>query len=229
MSSSNVFDIFSGQIFTQSKQEQIIRLSPEIDGLCMLHSFLPQDEQFTVIPILCWALQNNGEVVAMIPWKQGLRRCADFNNTELGYFHGYYDSALDDIFEQAPLHKALELEAAANFFEEHYQSSESPVLQEVPDHIGTHALLIGEDEHSLVLSEVISWQLLRDGSLQGMLINHDKVSSTPVLIGDECLYPATDNARFRFYFQHHIANQIKNRDPDILADIASLLEEHYSS
>lgn len=225
MNSNNVIDIFSGQTFKQSKREQVVRLSPEIDGLCMLHSFQSQDEQFTVIPILCWALQNDGEVVAMIPWKQSLRRCTDFSNDELGYCHGYYDSALDDIFEQAPLHKALELEASANFFEEHYQSSESDVLQEIPDHIGTHALLVGEEHSSLVLTEVVSWQLLRDGSLQGMLINHDKVSTTPVLIGDECLYSATENSRFRFYFQHHIANQIKNRDPEILADIANLLEE----
>lgn len=227
MNSNNVIDIFSRQTYSQSKQRQILRLSPEMDGLCMLHSFTAEGDQFTVVPILCWGMQNDGKIVAMLPWKQGLRRCSDFNNNELGYCQGYFDSALDVIFEHAPLHKELELAASADFFEEHYWASTSEVVQEIPDHIGTHALLVGDDYNSLVLTEVISWQLLRDGHIQGMLIDHDKVSSTPVLIGDECLYPATDNERFRFYFQHHIANQIKNRDPEILADIAKLLEEQY--
>lgn len=225
MSNNNVFDIFSGQSYSHSQQRKIIRLSPEIDGLCLLHSFQAQDEQFTVIPILCWGLQHDGEVVAMIPWKQSLRACTDFDNDDSGYFHGYYDAALDDIFDEAPLHKALELEASANFFEEHQLNTKSDVLQEIPDHIGTHALLVGEEESSLVLTEVLSWQLRRDGEIYGMLINHDKVENTPVLIGDECLYSATENPSFRFYFQHHVANQIKNRDPEVLADIARLLSE----
>jgi hypothetical protein len=57
-----------------------------------------------------------------------------------------------------------------------------------------------------------------------MLINDDKVIDTPVLPGDESLYTAKSDAAFRYFFQHHIANKIKARDPEALAAISMLVE-----
>ena len=71
---------------------------------------------------------------------------------------------------------------------------------------------------------MVSWQLLSDGVVRGMLIDDDKVISTPVLPGDECLYSAKDEETFRYFFQHHIANKIKAKDPDALAAISMLVE-----
>ena len=57
-----------------------------------------------------------------------------------------------------------------------------------------------------------------------MLIDDDKVVSTPVLPGDESLYPAKAEESFRYFFQHHIANKIKAQDPEALAAISKLVE-----
>jgi len=65
---------------------------------------------------------------------------------------------------------------------------------------------------------------LQDGTMEAMLIDEDKVINTPVLPGDSCLYAADKSKDFRYFFQHHIANQLKSQDPEAIAAI-SLLEE----
>ena len=57
-----------------------------------------------------------------------------------------------------------------------------------------------------------------------MLIDDNKVVNTPVLPGDDCLYVADKNTDFKYFFQHHIANQLKSQNPEAMAAIA-LLEE----
>ena len=57
-----------------------------------------------------------------------------------------------------------------------------------------------------------------------MLIDDDKVLSTPVLPGDDCLFEADQCDHFRYYFQHHIANKLKSKDPEALAAISLLVE-----
>ena len=94
----------------------------------------------------------------------------------------------------------------------------------MPDSIGTHAVLSADGFHSITLKEVISWRLLNDGTMEAMLIDEDKIHSTPVLPGDSCLYAADSSGDFRYFFQHHIANKLKSQDPEALAAI-SLLEE----
>jgi hypothetical protein len=101
------------------------------------------------------------------------------------------------------------------------------VVQEIPDTLGTHAVLTGPDNKSLVLQEVVSWRLHNDGTIAAMLIDDQKVESTPVLPGDDCLYPAQFDSQFRYFFQHHIANKIKSRDPEALAAISLLVEESH--
>jgi hypothetical protein len=97
-------------------------------------------------------------------------------------------------------------------------------VQEIPDTIGTHAMLADQSDDTLVLTEVLSWRLLNDGSIEAMLIDENTIESTPVMPGDACLYPASDDPRFRYFFQHHIANQIKSEDPVALAAIAMLFD-----
>jgi len=56
-----------------------------------------------------------------------------------------------------------------------------------------------------------------------MIINEDKITSTPVLAGDAALYPVNSHPHFKFFFQHHIANQIKSHDPETLSAVSLLL------
>lgn len=222
---NNVIDIFSGKPVGESVTEFIVRLLPETDGLCLLHSFYLQDEQLTIIPIVCWALLKDGSVAAMVPWKGSLRICLEFDNPELGYFHGFYDPVLDSISDAPPLHKAVCLNAMAEHFKEHHLLRNDGIVQEIPDIIGTHALMVDEDFSNLTIAEVLSWQLLGNGQVRGMLADYEKVVVGPVLMGDECLYSVEEHPRFRLYLQHHIANQIKLRDPEAIADITRLLDE----
>ena len=220
----NVIDIFSGKPYSSLSDSRIIRLAPELDGLEMLYSNESSGEKFYSLKVLCWALQANGEVVGLVPWLDDIVACPDIEDPLNGMWEGYYDPGIDELFFEPPIHKVVELETAAEYYD---SACDKPtdIMQEVPDAIGTHVVLADKGFTSLVLQEVVSWRLLNDGTVYGMIVDENKVDSTPVLPGDSCLYPAQQNGKFRYFFQHHIANKIKSEDPEALAAISLLVDE----
>lgn len=220
--SSNVYDIFSGQSLDEQAEQRFIRLSPELDGICMLYSNKSNGDKLFSMKLACWALREDGTVEGMVPWFNGLRSCVSLTDSEIGLWEGYYDPRTDDLFFEPPMHKALELETSAEFFAA--SSLEGDTLQEIADTIGTHALFIDPLKQHITLSEVVSWRLLSSGVIHAMLIDEEKVTSTPVLPGDTCLYPAEQDPEFHYFFQHHVANQIKCEEPSAMAAVAMLLD-----
>ncbi len=220
----NVFDLFSGRLLSELSGEQLIRLAPEHDGLSMLYSNRhTSPHKLYAMKIAAWGLCADGSVVGLVPWLNRFTPCPDLDDPETGQWEGYYNPTTDTIFFEAPAHKVVELEYAADFFDAR-PDNPNPVVQEIPDTIGTHAMLVGDDNQTLILTEVLSWRLLNDGSVEAMLIDENGVHETPVLPGDGCLYAARNNPRFRYFFQHHIANQIKSEDPSAMAAIAMLFD-----
>ena len=176
--------------------------------------------------IVAWGLRWNGDVVALVPWMNKLIACCDFNDDAFGFWEGYYDPATDDIFTEEPMHKVVELELSYAYCEPRFQEQKPTILQEIPDSIGTHALLLAPDGENLVLTELVSWRLDNEGNISGMLADLEKIQTTPVLMGDESLYAAQDNPRFRYYIQHSMANQIKRQDPETLDNVFQLLKRY---
>ena len=219
----NVIDIFTRKPLSELSNNKLIRIAPELDGLEMLYSNAENPQKLFSIKILAWGLRLSGEVVGLVPWLDELVACDEINDPLNGQWQGYYDQGVDELFFAAPLHKVVELETAADYYE--YQcDSEREIIQEVPDSIGTHAVLSTDGFHSITLKEVVSWRLLQNGCVQAMLIDDEKVINTPVLPGDNCLYVANKDDDFKYFFQHHIANQLKSQSPEAMAAIA-LLEE----
>ncbi|MCS5588082.1 MAG: hypothetical protein NZ697_06345 [Porticoccaceae bacterium] len=217
----NVIDIFTRKPLSELSNNKLIRMAPELDGLEMLYSNAENPDKLFSIKILAWGLRSNGEVVGLVPWLNKLVICDEINDPLNGQWQGYYDQGVDELFFTAPLHKVIELETAADYYE--YQcDSEQDIIQEVPDTIGTHAVLSVDGFKSIALKEIISWRLLNDGSIEAMLIDETKVANTPVLPGDKCLYAADKNKDFRYFFQHNIANKLKSQDPEALAAISLL-------
>ena len=220
----NVVDLFSGKTFPTLQKERLVRLSPEHDGICMLYSTTKSNpDKLYTMRILCWGIRDNGEVVGLVPWLNQILPCDELEDPFFGQFEGYYDIGSERVFYHPPPHKTIELETAASYFRAG-KLPEETIIQEIPDTIGTHAMLNADDDSSLILTEVLSWRLQHNGHIQAMLVDEDKVNVTPVLPGDPCLYPAEDNPNFRYFFQHQIANQIKSQDPEALAAIALLFD-----
>ncbi len=224
ITSDNVIDFFTGQSMSALHDQRIIRLSPELDGLEMLYSNDASEGKLFSVQVLCWALKANGEVVGLVPWLDDIIACTDITDPLNGQFEGYFDSGIDEIFFEPPIHKVVELETASEYYELSSEDN-SNTMQEIPDTIGTHAVLSDDGFHSITLTEVVSWRLRFDGSISGMLADESKVQSTPVLPGDECLYAAEDHDSFKYFFQHQIANKIKSEDPEALAAISMLVDE----
>jgi hypothetical protein len=205
----NVVDLFSGKALTELRGAQIIRLAPEYDGLSMLYSNRHTDpNKLYSMKILCWGLRADGEVVGFVPWLNSLTPCTALDDAGTGQWEGYYDPTADQIFFDAPCHKVAELENSADYFN---AGPDNPMLAD-------------QEDDTLVLTEVLSWRLFNDGRIEAMLIDENTIESTPVMPGDACLYPASADPRFRYFFQHHIANQIKSEDPVALAAIAMLFD-----
>jgi hypothetical protein len=219
----NVVDLFTGKPYSAPYNRRIIRLAPELDGLEMIYSNEAHPDKLFSIKVLCWGLRADGDIVGLVPWLDSITACTEIQDPLNGQWEGYYDPGIDEVFFEAPIHKVLELETAAEYYEMTCEADDD-IIQELPDTIGTHAVLSSDGFQSLTLKEVVSWQLLHDGAIRGMLIDDDKVESTPVLPGDSCLYPAQESDDFRYFFQHHIANKIKARDPEALAAISILTE-----
>lgn len=220
----NVVDLFTGMSYSALRDNRLIRLAPELDGLEMLYSNEANPDKLFSLKILCWGLRINGEVVGLVPWLDDIIACPEIRDPLNGQWEGYYDPGIDEVFFDAPIHKIVELETAAEYYELQCEDS-TDVIQEVPDTIGTHAVLSDNGFRSLTLTEVVSWRLHFDGTLSGMLADESKVESTPVLPGDDCLYPAQSRDAFRYFFQHHIANKIKAEDPEALAAISLLVDQ----
>ncbi len=219
----NVIDIFTRKPLSENYNNKLIRLSPELDGLEMLYSNSEHPDKLFSVKILAWGLRASGEVVGLVPWLSELIPCDEINDPLNGQWQGYYDEGVDELFYSAPLHKIVELETAADYYE--YQcDSDREIIQEIPDTIGTHAVLSADKFKSITLKEVVSWRLHQDGTISGMLIDDSKMFSTPVLPGDDCLFETDECEDFRYYFQHHIANKIKSNDPEALAAISMLGE-----
>ena len=207
----------------QAAKPRIVRISPENDGLELLYANDRHPDTLFSVRILCWALLDNDEVVAMVPWLNAVVPCTELEDPLNGRWEGYRLPHSSYLFTDAPQHKAEELRAAVKFFGT--SSSGPQIVQEIPDAIGTHAVFSSDGFHSISLQEVISWRLTGDGRLQAMVIEHGEITSTPVLPGDPCLHPAQDQPTFRYFFQHQVANRIKERDPETLAAISVLAAE----
>ena len=220
-SNDNVIDIFTRKPLSDLSNNRIIRVAAELDGLEILYSNSENPDKLFSVKVLAWGLKVSGEVVGLVPWLDKLVACDEINDQLNGQWQGYYDQGVDQLFFNAPLHKVVELETAADYYD--YQcDSDEEIIQEIPDSIGTHAVLSEDSFHSIILKEVVSWQLLSNGEINAMIINEEKVESTPVLPGDNCLYSAESCDSFRYFFQHNIANKIKSQDPDAMAAISML-------
>ena len=222
-SMDNVIDFFTRRPLSECFNNRLIRISPELDGLEMLYSNAAHQDKLFSVKILAWGLRADGEVVGLVPWLNQLIPCDEINDPLNGQWQGYYDNGVDEVFFAAPLHKVVELETAADYYEYECES-DNEIIQEIPDTIGTHAVLSADNFHSITLKEVVSWRLFHNGTVSGMLIDDNKVVSTPVLPGDDCLFAADQDKDFRYFFQHHIANKLKSQDPEALAAIAMLVD-----
>lgn len=219
----NVIDLFTRQPYSERSNRRFIRLAPEHDRFEMLYSNTAHPDRVFSTRILCWGLRENGEIVGLVPWLDQIVACPEIQDPLNGQWEGYFDPGSDEVFYEAPIHKALELETAAEYYD-YVCERDDDIVQEIPDVIGTHAVFSGDGFKTLNLKEVISWRLLCDGTIDGMVADTEKIVATPVLAGDDSLFAAVQAPEFRYYFQHHIANKIKARDPDALAAIAILAE-----
>jgi hypothetical protein len=59
--------------------------------------------------------------------------------------------------------------------------------------------------------------------MSAMLIDKTLITTPPVLPGDPFLFSAHERGEFQYYFQQHIANKLREKDPEAIAAIANLM------
>ena len=234
---SNVINLFTGQTLADYAGARIIRVCAESNGARMLYSTLERPERLVAVPILCWALLEDGSVTGMVPWLDEVLPCEEIEHNFSINWEGYYCSIAEDFFFDPPAEVIAQLSVAARFNNGLLSTASRPVggaaaavaeqedwqiVQEIPDPIGTHALLLNDTSDSLILTSVISWTLDEYGRLHGMLADDACVEKLPVLPGDDCLFCAEDDTSFKCYFQRDIAEQIRTQNPETMEAIEQL-------
>jgi hypothetical protein len=190
---------------SRTKHHRILRITPEYEGFCLLYAHRALNcKKLYAVKILGWARLANGQNVAVLPWLNRVHRCIDLNDHDSGLAQGYYDPRSTRYFNDTPPHHIAALDAMSQY----PQSASEAIVQEIPDLIGSHAALLGDDRQFL-LEPVISWRLHHDGKLEAMVADLSLASHSPILANDKCLYAVQGQANFRYFFQYHIANQIK--------------------
>ena len=220
---ANVIDMFTRKPVDDNEKTQILRLAPENDGMEMLYSNDANPGKLFSMKILCWGMTKEGEIDAMIPWLNRVVPARLLNDPLNGHWEGYYDKAHDQAFFEPPAYKVNELEMAAEYYK-HDLEDPDLIIQEIPDSIGTHAVLTEDHFRTLLLMHVTSWRLYNDGRIHAMIADEDRVTNTPILMGDDSLYPAQENEHFHYFFHHVIANKLKQGDPDALSAFSHLID-----
>ena len=206
----------------QQARKRLVRLAPELDGLEMVYRLPSESEAYYGMPLLAWGLQDDGEVVGLVPWMESLTPCQRLDDPEHGHFIGYRDPETEELFEEPPEHKVLELEQAAAYFE-YEETEEATLIQQLPETQGTHALCMDESGAPWQLKQVFGWRLYSDGAIEALLADERLVESTPILPGDACLYPGHSRHRVVYFFQRQIANRIRREDPATLEALALMV------
>jgi hypothetical protein len=229
-SKAPVIDFFTGQILGKDDDKRLIRLSSEYDGTCMLYSNDANPGRLFKLQLVGWGLQLDGTVVGLVPWLNNISLCPTLTDPLNGHWEGYFNAANSDVFYAAPSHKVAELRAAYIYYCNNTHAYElanknrKEIVQEIPDHIGTHAVFNDAVQKALHVRAIFSWQLHADGNIEGMIVNPEKIQNTPVLIGDDALYSANTNPNFKYFFQYGIANKIKTKDATVIKAISTLIE-----
>ena len=122
----NVIDIFTRKPISELSDNKIIRIAPELDGLEMLYCNAQNPEKLFSVRVLAWGLRTNGEVIGLVPWLDDLVACDEINDPLNGQWQGYFDQGVDELFFTAPLHKVVELETAADYYDCLLYTSPSP-------------------------------------------------------------------------------------------------------
>ena len=233
---SNVVNLFTRRPL-DSNDSHYLRIAPETEGLEILYSNTSLDNKLFSLKIAFWAMSESGVISAMVPWLNEIIAASELDDPLHGKFEGYREPQTNSIFQTPPPPKALELETATRYYQSKEQQKTnahetvqhskpySIAPQELMDIIGTHVVIMHSDDTNFSLIEVFSWRLNEEGLLQAMLVNEENISKTPVLPGDDCLYPASEEPGFRYFFQHGIANKIKQQDPEALAALSMLVDK----
>lgn len=218
----NVINLFSNKTARDTGRQQLIRIVPELDHLCMVYSHPHDPGSLFAVPLLGWAMQKNEHVVGIMPWLTSVISAEQANDPKGGLWQGYYDPISEIVFSEPPEHKVQELRASLEAYE--FMPSEKVyVMQELPDTTGTHALTLLPEKSAYQLSEIYSWALFSDGRVEAMLVDEDKITNTPVLPGDPCLFPFSELEGKSYYFQYKVANQIKREEPEALAALQRMM------
>ena len=234
---TNVVNLFTKQYISAHTDLRIIRVCGEHSGARMLYSTADCPERLVAVPILCWALLEDGSISGIVPWLNQVLPCKEVEGKFNIVWEGYYCSIVENVFVDAPAEVIATLSIAARFNNRVLTKNQNPptntaasvdnqagshIVQEIPDPIGTHALLVNEASESLILTAVVSWTLDEYGRLHGMLADDSQIDKLPVLPGDSCLFSADEDTDFKCFFQRDIAEQIRIQNPETMEAIEEL-------
>ena len=205
--------------FRSARSRKILRIVPEHDSNVVLYSSSEGGaERYYTQRIVCWALRESGQVVAIVPWLSRLVASDEIDDPEMGRPLGFYNLNSRRLLYEPPAHKVAELDAVNTF--DDYLLDDRVAAGFIPDNTGVGVLLnIGGDRHT-ALCRVIGWKLDSGGQIHALV----------ELEGNRVLVPigasvAGAGLRVSCFIDRNLVVGLRAKDPDALLAVDLLLEK----
>ncbi len=215
---TKIIDFTEIQKDKEEQKKQIVYLHQETglyDGLY----FKDNDPDIAYrIKISFWGVDQQGEIVALIPFLKDICVLEELNDPEKMHFAGYYDVLNEEILEELPEFKEKEvLHYKSNFdlSRKNKDCLNSEIVQTIQDNSGVHGVFVDVNTEELSIVPIHSWRLYDDGTLEPFIVREDAMHLSPIILTGT---PEDDNyiesmhvmPNFSYYFNYETAQKVKD-------------------
>ncbi|RMA78711.1 hypothetical protein [Umboniibacter marinipuniceus] len=209
----NVTGIFSRQAINEEPAQRIRCVSPEFTGIKMIYQ-CDEDTRYYALPILCWSMLEDGRVTGLVAWQDSVCPCDQVTLAYGGRWVGYQDCHSNALQLEAPESKRVELLAMA-------QQPTKTHQRLFPEIIGTHALILADNDGGYDLRPIVGWRLI-DGAVIGLFHANYEQRSKP--LAEQQTFSANQpEARFLYYFHYAIAKRVHAKEPGAMASMKDIV------
>lgn len=106
--SADVVSLFTGETI-ETVEQKIVAIVGESSSIRMLYSTAENRERLIAVPLICWAMREDGECIGVVPWINEILDCQQVQERYGVIWEGYYDAINEEILTEIPEKAKAEL------------------------------------------------------------------------------------------------------------------------
>ena len=170
------------------------------------------------IKILFWAIDNSGNIVALVPYLKEIRVLEELNNESKMHFAGYYDTYNEEIIYELPEFKVKEINNYKTLFDgssQKEQYNKRGFNQLIQDSSGIHGVFVHIETEELSIVPIHSWCLYENGEMEPFIVKEKSLHLSPIILtgtkeDDSHIESMFSLKNFSYYFTYETAQRVKD-------------------